>query len=238
MDSRGVEGEHPPAVPGLGFISPDVHPVLLPLLSPGFSSSYRSVPPPSSLFSVVLYSKFSHSSHDSSVICCIFNNVLFLSMFLSLKYTDFLLFSSSKQTVLSPSAPGSGIPELKTILRGVVLKEYLTMKAFVAKVIGLTAALGSGMPVGKEVGEPNKSPCRWIKSLVTGSDSLLCRVVSCRVVHSGPVCSHRQHLCCRSQQVHVLLFRSLSGKLMSGTIFICFQFLIKQFWTNAVKFGV
>lgn len=46
---------------------------------------------------------------------------------------------------------GSGIPELKTILRGVVLKEYLTLKAFIAKVIGLTAGLGSGMPVGKEV---------------------------------------------------------------------------------------
>lgn len=46
---------------------------------------------------------------------------------------------------------GSGIPELKTIMRGVVLKEYLTLKAFVAKVVGLTAGLGSGMPVGKEV---------------------------------------------------------------------------------------
>lgn len=49
---------------------------------------------------------------------------------------------------------GSGIPELKTILRGVVLKEYLTLKAFVAKVVGLTACLGSGMPVGKEVNTP------------------------------------------------------------------------------------
>lgn len=46
---------------------------------------------------------------------------------------------------------GSGIPEMKTILRGVVLKEYLTVKAFAAKVVGLTAGLGSGMPVGKEV---------------------------------------------------------------------------------------
>ncbi|XP_063116564.1 chloride channel protein 2 isoform X5 [Cavia porcellus] len=45
---------------------------------------------------------------------------------------------------------GSGIPEMKTILRGVVLKEYLTLKTFVAKVIGLTCALGSGMPLGKE----------------------------------------------------------------------------------------
>ena len=52
---------------------------------------------------------------------------------------------------------GSGIPELKTILRGVVLKEYLTLKAFIAKVIGLTAGLGSGMPVGKEVNKPTFS---------------------------------------------------------------------------------
>lgn len=55
----------------------------------------------------------------------------------------------------SPSAlllfSGSGIPELKTIMRGVVLKEYLTLRAFVAKVVSLTAGLGSGMPVGKEV---------------------------------------------------------------------------------------
>lgn len=36
-------------------------------------------------------------------------------------------------------------------MRGVVLKEYLTPKAFVAKVVALTAGLGSGMPVGKEV---------------------------------------------------------------------------------------
>lgn len=50
-----------------------------------------------------------------------------------------------------PMSPGSGIPEMKTILRGVVLKEYLTLKTFVAKVIGLTCALGSGMPLGKEV---------------------------------------------------------------------------------------
>ncbi|XP_029023560.1 chloride channel protein 1-like isoform X2 [Betta splendens] len=62
----------------------------------------------------------------------------------------FILFASIFCHLVSPQAIGSGIPELKTILRGVVLKEYLTLKAFIAKVIGLTAALGSGMPVGKE----------------------------------------------------------------------------------------
>lgn len=44
---------------------------------------------------------------------------------------------------------GSGIPEMKTILRGVTLKEYLTFRTLVAKVVGLTATLGSGMPLGK-----------------------------------------------------------------------------------------
>uniref|UniRef100_A0A7N8XMQ6 Chloride channel, voltage-sensitive 1b n=1 Tax=Mastacembelus armatus TaxID=205130 RepID=A0A7N8XMQ6_9TELE len=61
-----------------------------------------------------------------------------------------VMFASLFCHLVSPQAIGSGIPELKTILRGVVLKEYLTLKAFIAKVIGLTAALGSGMPVGKE----------------------------------------------------------------------------------------
>ncbi|XP_016111671.1 chloride channel protein 1-like [Sinocyclocheilus grahami] len=61
-----------------------------------------------------------------------------------------IVFASLFCHLVSPQAIGSGIPELKTILRGVVLKEYLTLKAFVAKVIGLTAGLGSGMPIGKE----------------------------------------------------------------------------------------
>jgi chloride channel 2 len=39
---------------------------------------------------------------------------------------------------------------MKTILRGVALKEYLTFRTLVAKVVGLTATLGSGMPLGKE----------------------------------------------------------------------------------------
>ncbi|XP_039706541.1 chloride channel protein 2 isoform X3 [Pteropus medius] len=61
-----------------------------------------------------------------------------------------ITFSAGFTQILAPQAVGSGIPEMKTILRGVVLKEYLTLKTFVAKVIGLTCALGSGMPLGKE----------------------------------------------------------------------------------------
>ncbi|XP_063704371.1 chloride channel protein 2 isoform X4 [Culicoides brevitarsis] len=61
-----------------------------------------------------------------------------------------ILFSAGFVHLVAPQSIGSGIPEMKTILRGVALKEYLTFKTLVAKVIGLTATLGAGMPLGKE----------------------------------------------------------------------------------------
>ncbi|XP_073722036.1 chloride channel protein 2 isoform X2 [Misgurnus anguillicaudatus] len=78
-------------------------------------------------------------------------------------------FSAGFTHIVAPQAAGSGIPEMKTILRGVVLKEYLTLKTFVAKVVGLTCALGSGLPLGKE------GPFVHIASLCA---SLLCKFMS------------------------------------------------------------
>lgn len=46
---------------------------------------------------------------------------------------------------------GSGIPEMKTILWGIRLKEYLSLRTGIAKVVGLITALASGIPLGKEV---------------------------------------------------------------------------------------
>ena len=60
-----------------------------------------------------------------------------------------VLFSAGFVHLVAPQAVGSGIPEMKTIMRGVVLKEYLTVKTLIAKMVGLTATLGSGMPLGK-----------------------------------------------------------------------------------------
>ena len=40
---------------------------------------------------------------------------------------------------------------MKTILRGVVLKEYLNFRTLVSKIVGLSTSLGSGLPLGKEV---------------------------------------------------------------------------------------
>lgn len=39
---------------------------------------------------------------------------------------------------------------MKTILRGVPMPEYLTFRTLISKVVGLTATLGAGMPLGKE----------------------------------------------------------------------------------------
>lgn len=61
-----------------------------------------------------------------------------------------ILFSAGFVHLIAPQSIGSGIPEMKTILRGVALKEYLTFRTLIAKVVGLTATLGSGMPLGKE----------------------------------------------------------------------------------------
>ncbi|CAL4058758.1 unnamed protein product, partial [Meganyctiphanes norvegica] len=64
--------------------------------------------------------------------------------------TLLVIFAAAFCQWMAPSAAGSGIPEMKTILRGVVLKEYLTWKTLVAKIVGLSAVLGSGLPLGKE----------------------------------------------------------------------------------------
>ncbi|CAG9832116.1 unnamed protein product [Diabrotica balteata] len=64
--------------------------------------------------------------------------------------TTLVLFSAGFVQLVAPQAIGSGIPEMKTILRGVALKEYLTFRTLVAKIVGLTAVLGSSMPLGKE----------------------------------------------------------------------------------------
>ncbi|XP_076451979.1 chloride channel protein 2-like isoform X2 [Babylonia areolata] len=62
----------------------------------------------------------------------------------------FILFAVGFSHIVSPQAVGSGIPEMKTILRGVVLKEFLTFRTLVSKVVGLCSSLGSTLPFGKE----------------------------------------------------------------------------------------
>ena len=55
---------------------------------------------------------------------------------------------------VSPQAAGSGVAEMKVIIRGVVIKEYLSFRTLVAKVAGIPFILASGLGLGKEV-------CTW-----------------------------------------------------------------------------
>uniref|UniRef100_A0A4X1W6S6 Uncharacterized protein n=1 Tax=Sus scrofa TaxID=9823 RepID=A0A4X1W6S6_PIG len=56
-------------------------------------------------------------------------------------------FSSGFSQSITPFSGGSGIPELKTILSGVVLEDYLDIKNFGAKVVGLTCTLAAGSTI-------------------------------------------------------------------------------------------
>ncbi|KFO19139.1 Chloride channel protein ClC-Ka [Fukomys damarensis] len=64
-------------------------------------------------------------------------------------------FSSGFSQSITPFSGGSGIPELKTILSGVVLEDYLDIKNFGAKVVGLSCTLASGSTIF--LGKVNKS---------------------------------------------------------------------------------
>uniref|UniRef100_A0A914QUE4 Chloride channel protein 2 n=1 Tax=Panagrolaimus davidi TaxID=227884 RepID=A0A914QUE4_9BILA len=67
-----------------------------------------------------------------------------------LGYTELLVICSAMFVhYVAPQAIGSGIPEMKTILRGVILKDYLTFRTLISKIVGLTLSLGSGIPIGK-----------------------------------------------------------------------------------------
>jgi H+/Cl- antiporter ClcA len=60
------------------------------------------------------------------------------------------LISVACTKLLSSYAKGSGTPEIKTILAGSTLTGPLSMRCFLAKLIGLVTALSAGLSVGRE----------------------------------------------------------------------------------------
>ncbi|KAM6045642.1 chloride channel protein ClC-Kb-like isoform 1-T1 [Theristicus caerulescens] len=61
--------------------------------------------------------------------------------------TALAAFSTGFSQSITPHSGGSGIPELKTILTGVVLEDYLAIQNFGAKAVGLTCTLACGSTV-------------------------------------------------------------------------------------------
>uniref|UniRef100_A0A8C6R9A1 Chloride channel protein n=1 Tax=Nannospalax galili TaxID=1026970 RepID=A0A8C6R9A1_NANGA len=58
-----------------------------------------------------------------------------------------LSFSSGFSQSITPFSGGSGLPELKTMLSGVILEDYLDIKNFGAKVVGLSCTLATGSTI-------------------------------------------------------------------------------------------
>eukprot|EP00163_Fabomonas_tropica_P025897 TRINITY_DN457_c0_g1_i4.p1 TRINITY_DN457_c0_g1~~TRINITY_DN457_c0_g1_i4.p1 ORF type:complete len:607 (-),score=37.74 TRINITY_DN457_c0_g1_i4:31-1851(-) len=54
------------------------------------------------------------------------------------------------QELVSRSAAGSGIPEMKSVFAGNFLYKFLTFRTLLSKVVGLSLALASGLSIGKE----------------------------------------------------------------------------------------
>ncbi|KAL7748192.1 hypothetical protein RI367_006376 [Sorochytrium milnesiophthora] len=70
--------------------------------------------------------------------------------FFVLLATTFTLLSAIMVKHLAPYAAGSGIPEIKTILGGFVMRRFLGGWTLLVKCIGLPLATASGLSLGKE----------------------------------------------------------------------------------------
>lgn len=64
-------------------------------------------------------------------------------------------------------AAGSGIPEIKTILGGFVIPDFLSLKVLVVKAVGAVFAVSTGMCLGKEGESIRHCSYEWIELMQT-----------------------------------------------------------------------
>jgi H+/Cl- antiporter ClcA len=50
---------------------------------------------------------------------------------------------------IARDAEGSGVPEMKAILAGVHLHNFLSIRAFIGKWVGMVASIGGGLSMGR-----------------------------------------------------------------------------------------
>ncbi|PVV00816.1 hypothetical protein BB560_004790 [Smittium megazygosporum] len=75
---------------------------------------------------------------------------------------DAIVFSALSTflvTFYSPYAAGQGIAELKTIMSGFLIREFLSIKTMLIKSVSVVLAVASGLQVGKEVSLVHISAC-------------------------------------------------------------------------------
>lgn len=59
-------------------------------------------------------------------------------------------FATKFVQLVAPQSSGSGIPEIKAIIKGVEVKDFLTVDTLVAKAVGLILISGSTLPLGEK----------------------------------------------------------------------------------------
>ncbi|CAN6674917.1 anion/proton exchange transporter Gef1p [Trichomonascus vanleenenianus] len=75
---------------------------------------------------------------------------MFAYFLCALLAVTFALIASIAVVKIAPYSQLSGMPEIKTVLGGFVLRRFLGLKTFVVKSIGLCLVVGAGIWVGKE----------------------------------------------------------------------------------------
>ncbi|OWF52055.1 chloride channel protein 2-like isoform X3 [Mizuhopecten yessoensis] len=132
----------------------------------------------------------------------------------------FILFATGFTHLVAPQAVGSGIPEMKTILRGVVLKEFLTFKTLLSKIVGLCSSLGSTLPIGKE------GPFVHIASIVA---TLLGKLTSFRGIYENE--SRRSEMLAAACAVGVAgTFAAPIGGVLFSIEVTATYFAVRNYW--------
>ncbi|XP_052225783.1 chloride channel protein 2-like isoform X2 [Dreissena polymorpha] len=131
-----------------------------------------------------------------------------------------IMFATGFTHLMSPQAIGSGIPEMKTILRGVVLKEFLTFRTLVSKVVGLCCSLGSTLPFGKE------GPFVHVASIVA---NLLGKLTSFKAVYENE--SRRTEMLAAACAVGVACtFAAPIGGVLFSIEVTATYFAVRNYW--------
>lgn len=78
------------------------------------------------------------------------NSSLWIAFGAYILYQTFFAVVASLFVWWEPVSGGSGIPEIKCFLNGIDLPRVVRVKTLIAKVVGVTFSVASGLPVGKE----------------------------------------------------------------------------------------
>ena len=85
-----------------------------------------------------------------TTVCMVLAGLLVSKRYYSLFITSTFYTDSLLQVLWAPESAGSGIPQVKAYLNGNQVPGILRFKTLVAKVLGITLCVTSGMPAGRE----------------------------------------------------------------------------------------